>query len=177
LGQLGVGRCVNEIELRGCDMGRTCRICRRDRPNEQFGGKGYAASVCKKCRKRPKSEQQRILATDEVFGFLLEQSNISAKNIKRLETLVTIDDARFQRIRALVFEIARVKPHRRRRWSFLRTQHPVLYRQAIDAGLVEDFKFDESPEFATDIDCDSEIGDFDTSHSDSAIWDNSGEHF
>jgi len=120
------------------NMGRTCRICSRERPNEQFGGKGYSASVCKKCRKRPKSEQQRILATDEVLGFLLDQSNISAKNIKRLETLATIEDERFQRLRTLVSEIALVKPHRRRRWSYLRTQHPGLYKQAVDAGLIQD---------------------------------------
>ncbi len=41
-------------------MGRTCLICFRERPHERFGGKGYAARVCKECRKLPKSEQDWV---------------------------------------------------------------------------------------------------------------------
>ena len=130
-------------------MGRTCRICGRQRPNEQFNGKGYGASVCKRCRKRPKAEQQRILATDEVLGFLMNQKNISAKNILRLEKLASIEDADFQTLRVLALEIAQVKPHKRRRWKFL---HADLYRRAKNAGLLEDFDDDQIPNVAMVLD-------------------------
>lgn len=123
-------------------MGRTCRICCRQRPSEQFHGKGQGASVCKKCRKRPKSEQQRILATDEVLGFLIGQRNISAKNIQRLEKLETIDDEKFQSLRTLALEIAHAKPHKRGRPQFILANHPDLYRRATEFGLFADFNED-----------------------------------
>ena len=144
-------------------MRRTCRICGRQRPNEQFSGRGYGASVCRRCRKQPKSEQQRILATDEVLGFLMNQNNISAKNILRLERLASIEDADFQTLRVLALEIARVKPHKRRRWKFLHADHPDLYCRAINAGLLGDFDDDQIPNLAMDLDNEPEYGHFDES--------------
>lgn len=122
-------------------MGRTCRICQRSRPNEQFGGKGLRAVICSKCRQRPKVEQQRILATDEVHGFL-QQSNISAKNIQRLAELASIEDAEFSRLRTLVLEIATVQPRKRRRWKRLQQDHSELYNRITDSGLF-DYLLDE----------------------------------
>lgn len=122
-------------------MGRTCRICQRSRPNEQFGGKGLRAVICSKCRQRPKVEQQRILATDEVHGFL-QQSNISAKNIQRLAELASLDDAAFARLRILVLEIATVQPRKRKRWKRLRQDHAELYERITDSGLF-DYLLDE----------------------------------
>jgi len=93
--------------------------------------------VCADCRKLPMAEQQRRLAMDEILGFL-EQSNISAKNIVRVKELVSIADPRFQVLRELILEIALVKPHKRRRWKFLREHRLDLLQRAVDAGLVEE---------------------------------------
>ena len=74
----------------------------------------------------PRSEREQIEHMDELFGFL-EQSNISAKNIARLEILSHNKDNEVKRLAALVLDIARVKPHKRRRWKFLAQNHPVLF--------------------------------------------------
>ena len=116
-------------------MGRTCLICFRERPNERFGGRGYSARVCKECRKRPKSEQKRILAENEIVGFL-DQKNISAKNIRRLEDLASIEDPEFQSLRRLILNIAQVAPQRRKRLIILRSQYPQIYGRAVDARLI-----------------------------------------
>lgn len=125
-------------------MSRFCRICGRERPNERFGGKGLRAVICSTCRQRPKHEKTRILATEEVNGFL-DQTNISAKNIRRLEELKSIEDEAFQLLRGLVLEIALKQPHKRRRWKLLRQNHTDLYDRLVDFGLVDhppdDFEF------------------------------------
>ncbi len=123
-------------------MGRTCQICGRSRPNEQFGGSGQSAMVCSECRQRiPKKERRRILAIEEMHGFL-SQSNISAKNIKRLNELGSIEDTDFQTLRTLTLEIAIVLPKRRRRWSLLRQNRSDLYLRIVDSGLF-DYLLDE----------------------------------
>lgn len=111
-------------------MGRNCRICKRSRPNEHFGGRGMRAVVCSKCRQRPKVDKLRILATDEFHGFLL-QKNISAKNIMRLVELEAIEDDDFQQLRRLVLEIATVHPRKPRRWKAMKENHPNLYSRIV----------------------------------------------
>jgi hypothetical protein len=107
-------------------MSHYCRICDRGRPNEKFTGRGHRDHICKDCQRLPRSEREQIESMDELFWFL-EQSNISAKNIARLEILIHHSDSDVKRLAALVLEIARVKPHKRRRWKFLAQKHPVLF--------------------------------------------------
>jgi len=127
-------------------MGRYCRICGRERSNEKFGGQGYAAFVCRDCRQLPKAEQALILASDEVWGFL-EQTNISAKNIARLESLASVHDAAFQELRMLVLEIARVSPRKRNRWKKVRQERPDLYRRIVAAGWFSEYDLDEQLDY------------------------------
>lgn len=129
-------------------MGRTCLICFCERPNERFGGKRHGARVCKECRKLPKSEQKRILAENEIVGFL-DQKNISAKNVKRLQELMSIEDPPFQFLRRLIEEIAQVTPRRRGRLKILRSGYPDIYHRALDAALIDDsdFWFDHDRNF------------------------------
>lgn len=104
--------------------------------------------TCSKCRQRPKEERRRILATEEVYGFVM-QSNISAKNIKRLKEFASIEDAEFSELRTLVLEIATVLPRKRRRWKLLRLNHSKLYERIIDSGLfvylLDEYNFDRMP--------------------------------
>ncbi len=68
-------------------MGHYCRICGRQRPNEQFSGKGHRIHVCKRCQPKPKGER-RVM--DEIFR-LMRQSHISEKNVVPLEQMVKSD--------------------------------------------------------------------------------------
>jgi hypothetical protein len=63
---------------------------------------------------------------DELYGFL-EQSNISAKNVARLGILTQHASSDVRDLAMLLLEVARVKPHKRRRWKFLARDHPDLF--------------------------------------------------
>lgn len=106
------------------------------RANEQFGGRGLRAVVCRRCRQRPKADLQRILATDEVYGFL-DQSRISAKNIQRLLELEAMDNVTFQSLRTIVFEIATVVRRKRKRWTILQEKHPDLFQRIINSDWLD----------------------------------------
>ena len=67
-------------------MGHTCRICGRVRANERFSGRGHRDHICKDCQRMPREERERIERLDKLHGFL-RQSNISRRNLARLETL------------------------------------------------------------------------------------------
>jgi len=116
-------------------MGRYCRICGRERPNERFSGKGRKIQVCKHCRAKPKNERQAIEDKDDIFGFL-EQSHISEKNVARLERMAKSDNPHVASLAAIVLEVARVKPHKTRRLKFLAQKHPDLLGKLRDTGLI-----------------------------------------
>jgi hypothetical protein len=63
---------------------------------------------------------------NELYGFL-EQSNISPKNIARVEALTHHASSDVRQLAMLILEVARVKPHRRRRWEFLARDHAGLF--------------------------------------------------
>jgi hypothetical protein len=71
-------------------MGHYCRICGRERPNEQFSGKGHKIHVCKRCQAKPKTERRAIEDQDDIFGFL-KQSHISQKNVIHLGQMAKSD--------------------------------------------------------------------------------------
>jgi hypothetical protein len=117
-------------------MGRVCRICYRSRPHEHFGGRGERAVVCKVCRRKTREERVRVFLVDEIVGFL-DQSNIFAKNIRRLEKLETEAAEDVALLASLVRRIAQVRPRKRRRWKLLRQQHPELFQLAAEVGFLD----------------------------------------
>ena len=116
-------------------MGHYCRICRRQRPNEQFSGKGHKIHVCKRCQAKPKSERQVIENTDEIFRFM-RQSHISEKNVARLEQMVKSENPQVASLAGIVRKVAKVKPYRTRRLKFLAQRYLELLRELEDTGLV-----------------------------------------
>ena len=116
-------------------MGHYCRICGRERPNEQFSGKGHKIHVCKHCKARPKSERQAIEDKDGIFAFL-EQSHISEKNVVHLERMAKSDNPQVASLAAIVLDVARVKPYKTRRLKFLAHKHPELLSKLRDTGLI-----------------------------------------
>jgi ribosome-binding protein aMBF1 (putative translation factor) len=118
-------------------MGHYCRICGRERPNEQFSGKGHKIHVCKRCNARPKSERQAIEDKDIIFA-LLEQSHISEKNVAHLERMAKSDNSQVASLAAIVLDVARVKPYKTRRLRFLAQKHPELLGKLRHTGLILD---------------------------------------
>jgi len=121
--------------LEGSRMGHYCRICRCERPNEQFSGDGHKIHVCKRCKAKPKSERQATEDRDDIFGFL-EQSHISEKNVARLEQMAKSDNPQVASLAAIVLDVARVKPYKTRRLKFLAEKHPELLGKLRDTGLI-----------------------------------------
>jgi hypothetical protein len=104
-------------------MGHYCRICGRQRPNEQFSGKGHRIHVCKRCQAKPKGERRVIENMDEIFRFM-RQSHISEKNVVGLEQMVKSENPNVAGLAAIVLRVAQVKPYRTRRLKFLAQRHP-----------------------------------------------------
>jgi hypothetical protein len=116
-------------------MAHYCRICGRERPNEQFSGKGHRIHVCKRCNAKPKSERQVIEDKDDIFGFM-HQSHVSQRNVARLEKMTKSENPQVASLAAIVLKVARVKPYKIRRLKFLAQMHPELLRSLEDTGLV-----------------------------------------
>jgi len=116
-------------------MGHYCRICARERPNEQFSGKGHKVHVCKRCNAKPKSERQAIQDTESIFAFM-QQSHISEKNVAHLKTMTKSEDSRVAGLAAVVLRVAEVKPYKTRRLKFLAKMHPGILRDLEETGLI-----------------------------------------
>ena len=125
-------------------MGHFCRICKRERPNEQFSGKGHKIHVCKRCHAKPKTERRDIEDQDDIFHFL-KQSHISEKNVVRLRKLVKSNNPQVASLAEIVLEVARVKPYKTRRLKFLAKKHPELLRKLQDTGLIFAHSWDWEP--------------------------------
>lgn len=125
----------NECKTCKVDMGHWCKICNRVLPNEKFSGKGHKNHICKKCAKLPKEKLEEIDQKNEIFGYL-RRSNISKKNMARLKKLSTSPNEKIAELACIVFEIGRVKPHKRRRLKFLARNHKDLLRKLDETGLI-----------------------------------------
>ena len=116
-------------------MGHWCRICGCNKPNEKFSGKGHRDHICKECSKKPKDEIDSIDQEEEIFGFM-SQSNISKKNIARLNTLKQSENKRVAELASIVLEVAKVKPHKKRRLKVLANEHRELFLKIEESGLI-----------------------------------------
>ena len=119
-------------------MGHYCWMCGRVRPNEKFSGSGHRRHLCRECAKRPREERERLQALGNITGFL-RQRNISAKNRAQLQRLCDSPDDQVRQIAALVLEVARVKPGRRKRRAYLAKHKPDALAQLVQQGLLDDF--------------------------------------
>ncbi|HAB18965.1 MAG TPA: hypothetical protein DCE44_21310 [Verrucomicrobiales bacterium] len=100
------------------------------RANERFGGRGHRIHICRDCQRLPRSELDRIERLDELRGFL-DQSNISERNRESLKLLAAHESPEVRTLAALVEDVARVHPRRRRRFSNLARNHPDLLKRMI----------------------------------------------
>lgn len=117
-------------------MGHWCRICGFNKPNEKFSGKGHRNHVCKHCAKTSKELIEAIDQEAEIFGFM-EQSNISRKNIARLNQLIQSENPRISELASIVLEVAKVKRHKKRRLQALAKDHIDLLLKVKESGLID----------------------------------------
>jgi len=89
----------------------------------------------KTAQKNQKKRFEIIDQEQEIFRYL-KQSNISAKNLSRLEQLAKSQNQRIAELAAIVLEVGRIKPHKRRRLKFLGRGHRELLRKLDDTGLI-----------------------------------------
>ncbi len=115
--------------------GHYCRICRRSHPNEKFSGKGHRNHICKDCARKPKSDIDEIDQKQEIFGYL-QQSNISKKNINRLSILAASDNSKIAELAEIVLDVAKVKPHKKRRLKMLARERRDLLAKLEETGLI-----------------------------------------
>jgi hypothetical protein len=116
-------------------MGHWCRICGSTKPNENFSGRGHKNHICKECSRKPKEEIEKNEQSEELFNYL-RQSNISKKNITRLQELVCSQDKDIAEMAEVVLEVALVKPHKKRRLKFLSKENRKLLSKLENTGLI-----------------------------------------
>ncbi len=116
-------------------MGHYCRICGKTRSNESFSGKGHREHVCKACARIPKEEREAIESEDEIYRFM-NQSHISDKNILCLQVLSESKDSRIAQLASIVLEVARIRPHKKRRLKALAQQNNDLLGALEKTGLI-----------------------------------------
>ena len=78
----------------------------------------------------PREQRDRIERLEELWDFL-GQSNISSKNIERLKAMSSHSDPEVQTLAALILDLARVHPHKRRRWRNLALRRKDLFHRAV----------------------------------------------
>jgi hypothetical protein len=117
-------------------VGHYCRICNRQRANENFSGKGHRDHVCKECQRLPRERRKHVEEVDEILGFLT-QSHISSKNINRLKVLVESSDKEVAGLASVVLEIGEIRPYKRRRLKVLAAENKDLFARLEKLELLE----------------------------------------
>ena len=139
-------------------MGHYCWVCGRTRANEKFSGKGHARHICKDCQRLPREELDAVQALRDIDG-LLDQRNISDRNISRLESLLRSPREEIRQKAELLLDVARIAPRKRKRWGILAKQQPDLLNRLIEAGLLLGVPFAETPDDVLDEEKPGEVGE------------------
>jgi len=118
--------------------GHFCWVCGSIRPNEKFSGKGHKNHICVKCAGKPKEELQSMRDKQFVYG-LLEQKNISKKNIVELNKIAQKYMNELGRIAEIFIEIGRIHLRKKKRTGFLYNKHREIFNELVKLGIIEDY--------------------------------------
>ncbi len=121
--------------------GHYCGICGCVKPNEQFSGKGHRNHICKVCQKMPKAKRQEIRDQGFVWS-VMDQRNISKGNMATLQRIATEYDTELGEQGAALVEMAKVKPHRKKRIRWLHENRRPLLVELVRLGLIEAYESD-----------------------------------
>ena len=83
----------------------------------------------------PRDKRNAIEQGDEIFRYM-KQSHISEKNISRLGTLAASENPKVAELATIVLEVAKVKPHKRRRLKVLARERRDLLEKLEQTGLI-----------------------------------------
>lgn len=83
----------------------------------------------------PREEREVMEQEEEIFQYL-RQSHISVKNMARLKELAGSSNQQIAEQAALVHEIARIKPYKRKRLEVLAQTRKDLLDRLEDTGLI-----------------------------------------
>jgi uncharacterized protein (DUF4415 family) len=83
----------------------------------------------------PREEREVIEQEEEIFQYL-RQSHISKKNMVRLKELAESSNQQTAERAALVYEIARIKPYKRKRLKALAQTRKDLLDKLEETGLI-----------------------------------------
>lgn len=122
-------------------MPHYCWCCGVSRRNEAFSGRGHRDHICRKCQSLPSEERARRRALCEMER-MLDQSRISEKNVTYLRGLAASPSPDVAEWAAVLLEIARIHPYRRRRYAALR-RHRRLWGRMARLGIVADYGSEE----------------------------------
>lgn len=131
------------IKRRRCDERMIVSSKRHHRPRQcKYCGRTplRGQGICRKCEARPKAENIQIKAVRDAHDWIarfLVQRCISVGNIATLTSFLKIDNAELRELTQLVLDIARVKPHSRRRFRFLKEHHPELLNRILEMPALE----------------------------------------
>jgi hypothetical protein len=123
-------------------------MCGRSRPNEAFCGGNHRRHLCRECARHPQRHQRE--KEQSLLGMLLDQSNISPKNIKMAATWDNDDDPEIATLAKLVVDIGRLHPRKRKRAGRIHRSDPALFQRMIAAGLVGEWCDDTDGEEPSD---------------------------
>ena len=108
-------------------------MCGRSRPNEAFSGGNHRRHLCRECARHPQRHQrEKELA---LLGMLIDQSNVSTKNIKMAAAWANDDAPEVATLAKLVVDIGRIHPRKRKRVGRIRQRDPALFQRMIASGL------------------------------------------
>lgn len=85
----------------------------------------------------------------EIDDFFHRQSRISSKNVIRLKELAASEARDVAARAAVMIEVTRVAPGKRRRLRRIRSSRPELWQQMLTVGLLWQDSSDEWPEHAS----------------------------
>ena len=83
----------------------------------------------------PKDEREAIEQKDEIFDYL-KQSHISEKNMARLRNLSSSTNDEIAYLSSIVLDVAKVKPHKKRRLKELAQKRRDLLNKLEETGLI-----------------------------------------
>jgi hypothetical protein len=116
-------------------MGHLCYYCGESKSNEAFSGQGHRRHLCRACHAIPAAEREEA----ELWGRLhdlMDQSNISKKNIVWLKSLLDHSNQSIQALAQLILHVAELAPFRKKRYQRIAVASTKLLQLCIDADLL-----------------------------------------
>ena len=82
-----------------------------------------------------KEEPDVIEQKEKIFNYV-NQSHISKKNLSKLKVFASAFNAKIPEFASIAFEVARVKPYKKRRLKVLPKERRDLLQQLEETGLI-----------------------------------------